>query len=258
MNKSRLLHYLIAIAFVGGCTVTSAAQSKRSSIIQTGNFESGFTSFDREGNSLLVSSPVRAGKYAVRFDLNKGKVRNEVAGKRASIGRTYWYGWSLFVPKGYVTVPGKEFVTQFSKWQSPREPKWTGPANCVLKTENGKWIFRISYQKSPTAKSIKSTSVVLGPYERGKWTDWVMHVKWSYKPDGFVRLYQNGKLVFSRNGATYFNIAKGPYFKMGIYMGINNKNWSKHRQVVNRTIYGDEYRMGNANATFKDVAPGDD
>jgi hypothetical protein len=262
MNRSPFSRYLIplafigVLAFIGGFKVTSV-KSERSNIIETGNFESGFTPFDREGNSLLVSSPVRAGKYAARFDLSKGNVRNEVAGKRASVGGTYWYGWSLFVPNDYVTARGKEFVTQFLKWQS-HEPKWTGPGNCLLKTENGRWKFKINYQKSPTTKSIKSTTVDLGPYKRGKWTDWVMHVKWSYKSDGFLRLYKDGKLVFSKDGATYFNIPKGPYFKMGIYVGKNNKNWSKHRKLTSRTIYGDEYRMGNAKATYKDVAPRED
>jgi len=74
----------------------------------------------------------------------------------------------------------------FLKWQS-HEPKRTGPGNCLLKTENGRWKFKINHQKSPTTKSIKST-VDLGPYKRGKWTDWVMHVKWSYKSDGFEAL----------------------------------------------------------------------
>lgn len=253
MNKSWLPHYLIALASIGVFSL-AFTQSKRSDIIEIGDFESGFNSFDKEGNSLLVSSPVRAGKYSVRFDLSRGNVRNEVAAKRASVGGTYWYGWSLFLPKDYVTVSGKEFVTQFSKWQS-QEPKWTGPANCILKTENGRWMFRINYQESPTTQSIKSTSVDLGPYEKGEWTDWVMHVKWSYKSDGFLRLYKNDKLVLSKDGATYFNIPKGPYFKMGIYMGLDNKEWSRHRQVTSRTIYGDEYRMGNVNATYEDVAP---
>jgi hypothetical protein len=258
-NVTWLLYYLVALSL--GAVITGScmgAKQERRNIIEVGNFESGFAPFDKEGNSLRVLYPVRAGKYAAKFDLSKGNVRNEVAASRAKIGGTYWYGWSIFVPNNYVTVPGKEFVTQFSKWQSPREPKWTGSANCVLKTQNSRWVFRLNYQEKPTNKKIKKTSVDLGSYERGKWTDWVMHVKWSYKPDGFLKLYKNGKLVFTRNGPTYFNISKGPYFKMGIYMGINNPDWPDHGKVRNRTLYTDEYRMGNANATYEDVAPRND
>ncbi len=59
----------------------------------------------------------------------------------------------------------------------------------------------------------------LGPYETGVWTDWVMHVKWSYDQDGIAEVWKDGRKVIDQSGPNAFNDARGPFFKMGLYKG---------------------------------------
>lgn len=77
-----------------------------------------------------------------------------------------------------------------------------------------------------------------------------MQVKWSYRSDGFLRLYKDGKRIWSYDGPTYWDVPDGPYFKMGLYKG--DPDWPGPSP---RIVYGDEYRMGNSQATYEDVAP---
>ena len=55
--------------------------------------------------------------------------------------------------------------------------------------------------------------------ERGAWTDWVFHVKWSYGPDGVLEVWKNSQKIVTKSGPNTFNDARGPYMKMGIYKG---------------------------------------
>ncbi len=52
-----------------------------------------------------------------------------------------------------------------------------------------------------------------------------------------------------------FNDQQGPYFKMGIYKGWKDPNSQGNIDV--RILYHDELRIGTADATYCDVAPGD-
>jgi hypothetical protein len=95
----------------------------------------------------------------------------------------------------------------------------------------------------------------LGPYERGVWTDWVVRVKWSYGPDGVLKVWKNDRIVIDQDGPNTFNDAQGPFFKMGLYKG-----WGDPQKdcdaVTRRVLYHDEFRMAGAEATYQDVAPG--
>jgi hypothetical protein len=100
----------------------------------------------------------------------------------------------------------------------------------------------------------------LGPYETGKWTDWVFRVKWSYLNDGIVEVWKDGKKVVSRIDMPIgFNDQKGPFFKMGIYKGQWEKepaDGSTLDAVSYRVIYHDEFRMADGRGSYAAVAPG--
>jgi len=96
----------------------------------------------------------------------------------------------------------------------------------------------------------------LGAYERGRWTDWVVHVKWSYGKEGVLEIFKDGRLVVDQRGPNAFNDAKGPYFKMGLYKGWRRAEMASD-VVSRRVLYHDEFRMAGAGGTYSDVAAGD-
>lgn len=93
--------------------------------------------------------------------------------------------------------------------------------------------------------------------DRGRWTEWVAQIKWTPENTGFIRLWKNGVQVIGgdapaqwENRPTYYDITRCPGFKMGMYRG--DPNWKGPNDM---TLYGDDYRLGNSNATYNDVAP---
>ena len=54
----------------------------------------------------------------------------------------------------------------------------------------------------------------------GKWRIWTVHAKWSSRSDGFIRIFRDNQLVYSReNQYTAYNDEPwlGPYMKFGLY-----------------------------------------
>jgi hypothetical protein len=84
----------------------------------------------------------------------------------------------------------------------------------------------------------------------------VRQAKWTGNKDGFFKFWLKMNDRYEQKiyyqGLTWWNDEDdGPYFKMGAYMG--EPGWEGPES---RTVYTDEYRLGNEQASFEDVAPG--
>ena len=224
------------------------------------------TGWRSSGNQpTVVQDRTRAGNGAMRTSLDRTKDRypdrTEVMGPQAQIGKEYWYGFSILLPTEYIPDGIWEIVAQ---WQgipdSDLGEKWRNPL-LALSTTSGRWswVSRWDAKRNTFETGRREYGGIqeydLGPYETGVWTDWVVQVKWSYGSDGFLKVWKNGSAVIDQAGPNAFNDAKGPFFKMGLYKGWGNPD--KASDVVNsRLLYHDEFRMGGAEATYDDVAPG--
>ena len=109
-------------------------------------------------------------------------------------------------------------------------------------------------QKKRKSKYDGGVTLWEGPIRKDQWTDWVVHVKWSYRDDGLVEIWENGKLIAKRRGPNTFNDQRAPYFKMGIYKGWRDRQEPKG-MVSRRVIYHDEVRFAGPAGTHDDVAP---
>jgi len=136
---------------------------------------------------------------------------------------------------------------------------WRNPV-MALSTTAGRWglVNRWDAKRNTWASGKRSYGGTrrydLGPYRTNEWTDWVVHVKWSYKADGLLEVWQNGKRVVRQEGPNAFNDAKGPYFKMGIYKGWRDPKRPSDA-VTSRLLYHDEFRMAGADGSYAAVAP---
>ncbi|MCK4291563.1 MAG: polysaccharide lyase [Planctomycetes bacterium] len=233
-----------------------------------GDFETGdLKGWRVSGNAPgITGNPKRAGKYAMKTSLDRRKdkvaYRTEVSGPGSEVGKEYWYGFSIFLPDDYVVDDVWEIVAQ---WHGVPDFKagedWRNPV-MALSTDGGRWELinrwdaKFNTFEGGKRKYGGTKRYDLRAYRRGVWTDWVVHVRWSYGPDGLLEVWKDGKKVVEQNGPNAFNDKKGPYFKMGLYKGWKDPKRSSD-VVSRRVLYHDEFRMAGADGRYEDVAPND-
>jgi len=205
---------------------------------------------------------VRAGDQAIKIHLKKddphvaGSKRAELKLGEVPANSEQWYAFSVFLPSSYKQDPSGEIIAQWHDLPDRDLGEvWKSPA-LTLVTQNGRfYLNRIWDSKPVTQKNPEGRETIdLGPYQTGKWTDLVFHIKWSYTSDGLLELWQDGNLIVSKTGPNYYNDQRGPYLKIGIYKG----DWKRQPEksvVSKRSIYFDELRVGGSNARYEDVAP---
>ncbi|WP_228054785.1 heparin lyase I family protein [Gloeocapsopsis crepidinum] len=205
-----------------------------------------------------TAHPVRAGKQAFLHWVNRCGERSELAMQRTVIGNTYWYGWSMFIPSNWENpADDYDILTQWSIY--PNVPGRRMPCSAVgsyILRSGDSISFRLQRKGENSDSECTRYSLANLSEVRGKWVDFVMHTKWTGNSDGFLKLWMkvgNEPYVEKINysGRTYWNDeGTGPYFKMGLYKGDPN-----FKGAAPRYLYTDEYRLGDANSSFEEVAP---
>ncbi len=201
-----------------------------------------------------VTYPVRDGKYAAKITLLRqdplveNGTRSEL--KRYDffgMGTERWYGFSVYLDDNYkIDANSQEIITQ---WHDLPDvflgETWRKPPLSLV-TKNGNWFLSQNWDSKEVTKigHENKNTTNLGRYEPEKWTDWVFHVKWSYKDDGLIEIWKNNKLILSKTGPNVYNDFFGPYFKIGLY-----PNWKNNRDRSNinqREIYIDAIKIGES------------
>jgi Polysaccharide lyase len=162
-----------------------------------------------------------------------------------------WYGLSIFLPDPY---PADSYVEALAQWHSGNQ------ATMLLEVVNGNWRLLNQYDYGSDGPVARRTHDI-GSYsgDVGKWTDWVLHVRWNWDSSGMYELWKNGRKVLGPvTGKNLDNdpmIKNMPRFKWGIY----KPRWQTgtHGTVTSRTVFHDGYRMAfGSDASYADVAPG--
>ena len=205
------------------------------------NFDSGIWSknwgLEKGANSVdavrVVSNQSGSGR-AVRFELHKTDDLIH-SGKRAELSlpndpqyAERWYAFSIYLPLDYERDTSEEILAQWHGWPDENLGEtWMSPPLALL-TGTEHWRINRLWDANPVSSNdlVKTNYtreyIDLGPYasDRGKWTNWVFHIKWGWLPEHNAKLevYKNGTKVVDRNGLpNTTNDVRGPYFKMGIY-----------------------------------------
>lgn len=126
-------------------------------------------------------------------------------------GKTFWYGWSLYVPEEFPNVyPTKVAIAQFHQRPNPRKPAWM-----FQNHTGGLWINR-QLGSDEYVKLIDDADL------RGKWHKFVLHVHWSKKRDGFFKIWVNDELKYEHKGRTMSKPIA--FFKYGIYRSFLSRS----------------------------------
>ena len=200
----------------------------------------------------MVTSPVRSGSWAARFQLNRNDP-DVSSSKRAEITAPNpqvsveeierWYGFSVYLPSSYTADPkSAESVFQ---WHQHSDVGGSPPL--ALLTNNGGWeVFqaRPGYEKRHA----------LGAYTPERWTDWVFHVAWSPGTGGLLEVWQDGALKLRLGGQNKGADGHAVYPKFGIYKW----DWKSQPQrsgVDERVLFIDSVRIADENGSYGEVDP---
>jgi hypothetical protein len=239
-------------------------------------------SYNREcalsDSCLPTTEKVRGGARAFKLTLRESDpmIHN---GTRAEIGRDtdasahshteQWYGFSMFLPDTWqIDNQAGEIIAQ---WHSPNtdeaaagEPGKSPPLSLYLNGDVFKIASiwdpkKVTQDNDPTIGTPKGGRATLWQGSvsamRGKWVDWVFHVKWNYDGNGFVRVWKDGQQIVNSTGPNTYNDEGTIFFKYGIYKyGWNNNNGSGNT-VKLRSLYVDELRYGDRYSSYGEVAP---
>jgi hypothetical protein len=244
------------IALLTAGALRGTAASGVSTIGFGENFSQWYKEICCDHSAKVVSSPVRAGKEAVKFTYRKGDGRRaELALPSVPRNSERWYAASIYVPTDFKAVEGSFIITQFHSTEDKGEPGKIPPL--FIQTD-GKTLSLGSRwddgrKLTSNSRDVKRQSWDLGSLPKGRWIDFVYHVKWSYQSDGFLEVFMDGKKVAEKTGPNTYNDDKGPYMKIGMYAsGINSEpelyNFSE------QVLYFDRIRVGDASANYKTVA----
>jgi len=273
---NNLIRVFFFLALNMGLNIDSHA---RSNLIFSDSFEEG--SLDGREREVCVScshainivnSQARSGERSSRFELRRNDPDSSVGSKRAELAhgeikrgkkQERWYGFSLFLPESYEFDTAKEIVTQWHAvpdgyLEGNQVEKWRSPPLSLF-TSDGNWGIRVHWDTNKISVGKPQVFTKLfDSYQKGKWTDWVFHVKWSYEEDGVLEIWKNGIKVLSRSGPIGFNDDAGPVMKTGIYKWLwQDPPYVPYVEsiVTKRILYADEIYIGNKNAGYSDVSP---
>ena len=227
-------------------------------VLLSDGFENGYFrplfDYSGDGNTTgasIVASPVRSGTHAVKIVLDRSmpnKYRTELQPRGSwqapAFGSTYWYAFSIYLPVNWVSDPQEEIIAQ---WHGRPDKLlgegWRNPPLAIYLHGDQYILYRRWDSKLTGGKNYDGTDrAVLGTLDgdRGKWTDWVFEITWSYKAGaGLTRVWKDGVSVYDVQGPNCFNDrAGGPYFKFGIYKWP----WKRSGKFITsrREIYYDD------------------
>ncbi|MEJ2010070.1 MAG: heparin lyase I family protein [Acidobacteriota bacterium] len=147
-------------------------------------------------------------------------------------GRTYDYGFSLYLPRDFPIVEDRLVIAQWKQlceWLSCR------PDNPVLAIRYVGGVLFVTRKNDAGQATIYRSQGEM----RGRWLDFRFVTRFSQGDDGFIRGWMNGRQIVWYRGVTAYRAARGYpahgffYFKMGLYRDLMKQPM---------TIYLDDFR----------------
>lgn len=244
MNSLEKAIFLIAaLIMVVGCRTDPffAVQD-----FERGDFENWNTKrlVDDGYSAQIVTAPVRQGMYAARFEVRKGDFirdgrRAELKDKfYAPIGSEVWYSLSTLLPEDIPIEDGHCVLTQWHETADNEiENKASRSPPLAHRFRSGRFYVSLRHSSEKTQTSNDGEEIILyeaDDFPLGVWHDFVYHVKWSWKEDGFVKGWHNGKQVIDYTGPVGYNDENGIYLKLGMYRNGSQKTYISYHDNYRR------------------------
>lgn len=199
----------------------------------------------RPDSLAIVSTPVRAGRHAVRSWLHqsdplvsKGRRAELIDHTPVPLHEVRWYGLSIWAGNDF-TMPVRTDGICFQFHQHAK----TGSPVLAFRLIGETWKI------TTDAASPRRTLATL-PFAPNRWTDWVIRVKWSGAATGEWTIWKDGVQVVHETNVVTTRAGEpaGPYAKFGQYHTVED--------TAQNVLYFDEYRLAGPASEYADVAPG--
>ena len=200
------------------------------------------------GSVELQSIVTRVGRGAAKVTVHQGDKyegidplqsketeRAELMERKDLVAREedgFAYAFSLFLPKDFQVVPTRLVLAQWKQYDVKRTALVDNPV-VALRYVGGE--LSVTLQTSRKQQTLFRTNEEI----RGRWLDFVFHLKYVRSDGGLVRVWLNGKQVCDFHGTTAYTEEFGYpkngwfYFKMGLY---------RDRMAEPMNAFFDEYR----------------
>lgn len=207
-------------------------------------------------SGITVSSPIRSGgsnsqslKITYKktdYTTNESRRAELRHDEHVPMGSERWYKVSIYVPTDFKATTGGYVITQFhDKNDSGETPKL--PA-LFLGTDGKTLGLGNRWDTNKITKdnhNVSGKDWDLGPLPKGRWIDFVYHVKWSYQSDGVLEVFMDGKRVANKTGPNYYNDQVGPNIKIGLYAsGIRSS--PEEYNFTQQVLYFDSVEIADA------------
>lgn len=144
-------------------------------------------------------------------DCTSDRERSELSS--AVIAGETWVHWSIYLPSDYpIIYPVKTALGQFHQ-----------------KSGHVIWMFQnvdggYTVDNQTSGRTIQKKRILSDADMRGRWTDVLVHAKWTPASDGFFDVFVNGETTprYSWRGATQ-SAGKDVYFKYGVYRSFMSR-----------------------------------
>lgn len=230
MERALPIGLLVAISLLVAAGASQAGHASRNATLAwTGDFETGDLSqwmpaqAKEAGRITIQSSIVRQGRHAARVEVRPGdsNVAGSGSGERAHLwigssttaaseGQEQYWAWSTYFPEDFDAPPGG-----WNSFVSFHHTGATGQVNLQFAVLNRSTLsLRVlgGDSRRPVRKDF-----VLASLQRGRWYDFVLHIRWSSTNAGFVEVWVNGLRVVKKRATPTLYHGQGAYLKQGYY-----------------------------------------
>jgi Polysaccharide lyase len=185
--------------------------------------------------------PVRSRARSARFELNQtdpissSSKRTELAAGSDPDDAERWYGFSIFLPQGWIVDTSPEVLTQWHQSYPIPDPLFDGSPPLALGINGQQW--EISRRKWEDLAANDTVPIYTTPWEADRWTDWVFHVLWRSTTAGVIEVWKDGSTmpVFTQTGMqTKFPDNQGKLHEVrDLQMGLGRRS---NRDVAARHL----------------------
>ncbi len=233
-------------------------QASRGAVLWGSNFENGhlgiYKTVRKEGGGLhgshvITTERARTGRRSMKITVPADPSRHTAdryqlaAGMPNGVdGDERWYGFSMALGHDWNLRQIKDNRSYFFSVFGFRYsgPSTNGPGgNLDADLIGGAPRFLIGSNLSGAPGADHVGEAMLGTVVKGRWMDFVVHIKWSRGGDGLREVWRNGVKARSYHGRT-LGIGAPFEHRIGLYQGVGVEH--------TRTLYVDNHRVGTSYA----------
>jgi hypothetical protein len=176
-----------------------------------------------------TAAPDDVGRYQLVADMPNG-----------TSGQERWYGFSIYFASGWRSSEMADSRAYFLGGEGFRYTGTSdnGPGNNLnAEPRNGGTELVAGSNLSGTVGNDHVGEAWLGPFVTGQWIDFVFHIRWSTRDDGFREAWRDGAVQGRYDGPT-LGVDSSFEHRMGVYEGVDVSQ--------TRTLYIDNHRVGTS------------